>query len=109
MLTELLQLFELKDFLVSVLLSRAEVQGRALQHKPAQPPVVQVVALLVVQSANQLAVPAHQSLHFQRDEALRVGHVHKEETFTFKYCFCGHVSPPSKQTNRKRKKKPRQV
>lgn len=70
MLTELLQLFELKDFLLPFLVSWAEVQGRAFQHKPAQPPVVQVVALFVVQSANQLAVPLHQSLDFRWDEAL---------------------------------------
>lgn len=72
MLTELLQLFELKDFLLPFLVSWAEVQGRAFQHKPAQPPVVQVMALFVVQSANQLAVPLHQSLDFRRDEALWV-------------------------------------
>lgn len=75
MLTELLQLFELKDFLLPFLVSWAEVQGRAFQHKPAQPPVVQVMALFVVQSANQLAVPLHQSLDFWRDEALRVTRV----------------------------------
>lgn len=58
-LTELLQLFQLKDFLLSRLFSWAEVQGRAFQHEPAQSPVVQVVAFFVVESANQLAVFLH--------------------------------------------------
>lgn len=78
LLTELLQLFELKDFLLSLLVPWAEVQGWAFQHKPARPPVVQVMALFVVQPANQLAVPLQQSLDFRRDEALRVAQMEKE-------------------------------
>lgn len=69
-LTQLLQLFELKDFFPSLLFSSTEVQDGAFQHKPALPPVVQVVAFFVEESANQLAVSLQQSLDFRRDEAL---------------------------------------
>lgn len=59
MLTEFLQLLELKYFLLSLLLSWAEVQGSAFQHKPAHPPVVQVVTFFVVESANQFTLFPH--------------------------------------------------
>lgn len=70
--TELLQPLELKDLFLAAALPRAEVQGRARQHEPAGSPVVKVVTFFVVQPANQLAVPLHQRLRRQRDEALQV-------------------------------------
>lgn len=105
LLTELLQLFELKDFLLSLLLSWAVVQGRALQQKPTRPPVVQVMAFFVVQSANQLPVPLHQSLDFSGDEALRVmwrKKQNKEERmkkFHVKNFFAAAASPPKQRGN----------
>lgn len=70
MLTELLQLFELKDFLLPLLVSRTEAEGRAFQGKPAQPPVVKVMTFFVVQPTNELTVPPHQTLDSRREETL---------------------------------------